>query len=319
MSERRWNDADRALARDLRALRSTTDRDLLAPEDTARALAAEAAGAAARPIEEDFWMKRRRMLSARPGLATAGALVIAAAVLGIVPISFERTTGHDVRLALAGGAPDPSSLGRIASEFKNAVGAPDVRVAAALGPEGPATMLAASVPARSRSGVERTAQAFASALTARGIPASATVAARKERVASNVYALAMARVIELNIRRAGRSPAEIEADIRGQLEAAGLQDPQVQVTKDGDQTTVQIQEQCNEPGEERQIQVKLHADGEDPANTRMHQFQVERRPGMTDADIKAEIERQMREAGVEGTVEVQNGEIRVHVEKHPQQ
>jgi hypothetical protein len=309
MSQRRNDD----LERDLESLRTVTERGLPTIQHTARTLAARSAGRAQRPIEEGFWMRSRRFWSARPGLAIAGAAVLVAIVLGIVPVSYDRTVGHDVTLSLGAPAPEDAALGRIATELERALGTRDVRVRTPLG--GGSPIFAARVAGGWGREVERTAAAFASALTARGIPASAQVEPRRQHVSTNLIARAMDRVIELRIERAGRSPAEIEADIRTQLEAAGVRNPQVQVSQDGDQTRIDIQGETQEPGAEGEVHLKLQATGDEPLNPQLHQFQVERKPGMTDADVKAEVERQMREAGMQGEVSVENGKIEIRAHK----
>ena len=309
MSERRKNE----LERDLESLRNVTDRDLPSIHHMARTLAAQAAVRIRRPVEEGFWMRSRRSLSARPGLSAAVAVVLVAVVLGIVPVSYERTVGHEVTLSLAAPAPAAPAIDRIATEFERALGAGDVRVTPGLGSGG--ATLAARVSGRSEKNVGRTATAFANALRAQGIAADARVTPRVQRVSSNLIARAMDRAIELRIERAGRSPAEIEADVRAQLEAAGLQNPQVRVTQDGDQTRVEIHSDSQDAAGERKIEVHLQATGDETLTPRLHPFHVERKPGMTDADVRAEIERQMREAGVQGDVSVENGKVEVKIRK----
>jgi hypothetical protein len=313
MSERRTSD----LERDLESLRQVTERDRPTIHHTARLLAARRAGRATRPIEEGYWMKSRRFLSARPWLAAAAAAAIVAAVLGIVPISYERTTGQQVTLSLDGAALDRPALDRIAGDFERALGATNVNVIPGLEAAGLPPSLSAHVPARSRARVERAATTFANALAATGIPANVRIAPLSQRVSSNVYALAMDRAIQLRIERAGRTPAEIEADVRGQLEAAGVQNPQVHVSQEGGQTSIRIQaETQTAEGAERHLQVQLNAAGDSTLTPTINNFEVKHQPGMTDADIKADMERQLREAGMDGEVTVENGKVMVRVEKH---
>jgi hypothetical protein len=319
MNENRKSDMERVVERDLHAYRSVTERELPSLDDTARLLRARAAGPRPRESEEGFWMKNRRFLHARPGLTLAAALVVVALVLGIVPISYERTTGHDVALTLAGTSLDAQTVTKIASQFKGALGAENVRIAMT-GAEGAGTTdIVGRVDGRRGAAVERTARAFASALGSKGIASRVEVTPVKERVSSNVYALAMSRAIELRIDRAGRTPAQMEADIRAQLEAAGIENPTVSVTQAGDQTSVKVVAKSSSPADgEREINLQLNAGGSAPLDAKLQRFEVKRTPGMTDADVKAEVERQMREAGVEGEVTVENGEVRVKVEQHEQ-
>jgi hypothetical protein len=301
---------DRVIARDLRAYRDRTDRGLPAIEDTARLLRSRA-------DEEGFWMRSRKMLNARPALTVTGALVVIALVLGVVPISYQRTTGQDVALKLAGAngtTLDAAVVGRIAEQFKGALDAQNVRVLAG-GADGGASILARV--AGGRSAVARqTANAFAHALGAKGIDARAEVTPVKERVSSNVYAYAMGKAIELRVERAGKTTAQMEADIRAQLEAAGIENPQVTVTQEGDKTNVTVEAKSSNPADaEREIKLELHAGGTYDMQASVNRFEVKRTPGMTDADVKAEVERQMREAGVQGDVTVTNGQIQIQVRK----
>ena len=309
MSERRHDD----LERDLESLRTVTERGLPTIQHTARTLAARSAGRPQRPIEEGFWMRSRRFWSARPGLALAGTALLAAMVLGIVPVSYDRTIGHDVTLSLGTPALESAAIGRIASELERTLGAREVRITTPFG--GGSPILAARVTGGSGRAIERTADAFASALAVRGIPASVQVEPRREHVSTNLIACAMDRVVELRIERAGRSLPEIEADIRAQLEAAGVRNPQVQVSQEGDQTRIDIEGETQESGGPGELRLELQASGDEPLNPQLHRFDVERKPGMTDADVKAEIERQMREAGMQGEVTIQDGKIEVRTQK----
>ena len=318
MIDDRQRDADRAFERDLQAYRNATDRDLPQIEDTARILRSQATAGNRRSTEEGFWMGFRRMLSARPGLAIAGGVVMMVVVLGVVPVSYQRTTGHEVTMTLAASQLEEPSFSKIAKEFGHALGATQVMIEPADAPGESGMQIRARVPSRKGAELKRVANAFASALGNKGLEARVNVHPQTERVSTNLYAYAMDRVVNLNVETAGRSPAEIESDIRAQLEAAGIQNPQVQVDREGDQTNVRIQANSSDSEGEREFQVNLKSEGGDSMKAQLHRFDVERKPGMTDADVKAEIERQMREAGVEGEVTVENGEVRVKVEKHEQ-
>jgi hypothetical protein len=302
---------NRVIARDLRAYRDRADRGLPTIDDTARLLRSHAG-------EEGFWMKSRRLLNARPALTVAGALVVIALVLGVVPISYEQTTGQDVALKLAGatGASfDAAMVSKIAAQFKSALGAEKASVMLTGGAEAGASIVARV--GGNRGGVaRRTAQAFAQALAGKGIGARVEVTPVRQRVSSSVAAYAMSKAIELRIERAGKTPAQMEADLRAQLEAAGIQNPQVTVTQEGDKTNVTVQANSSSPADgDREIKLELHAGGTDDMKASLNRIEVERKPGMTDADVKAEVERQMREAGVQGEVTVTDGRIEIQVHK----
>lgn len=256
-------------------------------------------------------MKAAHFVRIRPVLATLLATVAVLAILFVIPISYERTAGHDVTLTLAGTGLDAAALGRIASELKGALAVPGVRVRQA---NDTVTMEASSAE-RSRRTVEATAEAFAATLNSKGIATETRVVPRTEHVSSNVYAVAMNRAIELRIERAGRSPAEIEADVRRQLEAAGITNSEVHYTQDGDQNKLEVRAQGGSSGEPRDFKIEIGGTGDDAINSNLHRFEVRRTAGMTDADVKADIERQMREAGVQGEVTVENGRVEVKVHK----
>jgi hypothetical protein len=308
-------EAGREIARDLEALGVVTSRDIPGIHDTASAVADRAAHL----TREGWLMKGMRFMKARPWMTTAAATAALAAVLLVVPVSYQRTVGHDVTLSLAGTL-DHDTMKKIAGELKTSIGADKVRMSLMDGTDGPVIELSVASPSRSGREVRARAAAFAKALESRGIHATAEVAARREKVSTNMYAYAMDQVVELRIDRAGRSPAEIEADIRSQLEAAGIENPSVSVTQEGDQTKIQIEahDQDAADGGEREFRINLAGDGTAPMGAKLHQFEVHRTPGMSDADVKADIERQMREAGVEGTVTVEDGKVEVKVEHQEQ-
>src|SRR3989442_9371509 len=111
MTEKRSDAADDVLAADLQVLRRETDRDLPTLQDTARRLAAQAT--APRPSRKGWIMKSVLFLRLRPWLATAAATVAVLAILFVIPISYERTTGHDVILTLSGPGVGPETLAQL--------------------------------------------------------------------------------------------------------------------------------------------------------------------------------------------------------------
>jgi hypothetical protein len=78
---------------------------------------------------------------------------------------------------------------------------------------------------------------------------------------------------------------------------------------EGDQTQVQIQAGSSSLEGGQKFDIKRIGRNDQPLDASLHRFEVERKPGMTDADVKADVERQMREADVEGaaTIEVVTG------------
>jgi hypothetical protein len=308
MAEHREHEADRILSRDLQALRAATNRDLPTIHDSAR-LARRATD-----TREGLFMKGIRFFGLRPILTTVVATAAVLTILFVIPISYQRTVGQDVTLTLAQAPQDAQALAGIAQEMKATFGAEGVRVMREASPAGTSVAFHAMTPVRSHSKADLTAQAFAAALRSKGFDAKTEVTPRTQRVATNVYAWAL-DPIQLHIDRNGRSAGDIEADIRRQLESAGVQNAQVHVTQDGDQTQVKIEAHDQEGQAKRDFDIQLDGRGTGSMDPTIHRFEVKRTPGMTDADVKADIERQMRDAGVDGTVTVENGEVKVEVHK----
>lgn len=314
MTEHRETPAGMRVARDLEALRAVTARDIPRLEDTATALHRRAA----HDTREGWLMKGMNWMKARPLIASATATAAIAAALLVVPISWQKTVGHEVKLAIAG-AVDPAAMQAIAKELRTAVDATGVKVARLEDNGRTTTEFRAASGSRAGRQLQAKASAFAKALGERGIDAVASVTPRREKVSTNLYAYAADQAVTLRIDRTGKTPAELEADIRAQLEAAGLPDANVSVTQNGDETRVQIEAHSEstdgEAHEQRQFRVELGGHGDAPMDAQLHRFEVNRTPDMTDADVKAEIERQMREAGLDGTVTVENGRIEVRCER----
>jgi len=146
-------------------------------------------------------MRSRRFWGARPGLALAGAALLAAMVLGIV--RFRRSNHrHDVTLSLGTPALESAAIGRIASELERTLGRGNsdhdsVRRRVA----DPRGACHGWFRARYRAHRGRIRQRASGA----GDPASVQVEPRREHVSTNLIARAMDRVVELRIERAGRS------------------------------------------------------------------------------------------------------------------
>lgn len=306
-------DPDRAIHDDLEALRAASARRMPGLDHTLRAAAATRRSARAR---EDILVTTIRLMKLRPVLSTAMAAVAVAAVLLLVPVSYQRTVGHTVTLSMELPAPSPEVMRETSQALKAAVGAQKVRVKLE-GGDVARYRFEAESPLRSAARIEAATAACVRALASRGLEASYEVSPRYEKVSGNVYAMAGDRIVELRIRREGRTPAEIEADIVSQLEAAGITGATVQVSQDGEQTKVQIEKNGQgEPGADgdEHLQLNVQVEGGDGADTPVHMIRVEKTPGMTDADVRAEIERQLRELGLEGEVTVEDGRIEIRCE-----
>src|SRR5262245_52205093 len=109
--------ATEAIDHDLAALRSLSDRALPELESSLRAARRRAAG------ERKGYAMALQFLKTRPALATALGVVLVAAALLVIPISYERIVGYDVTLTLAGNGVPETQVPEIARNFKETLGA----------------------------------------------------------------------------------------------------------------------------------------------------------------------------------------------------
>lgn len=273
---------DDRIGRDLEALASRSRRDVMPLTDTVQGLAGRRPK---RPWEERL-MASFKLLGARPRLAVAGAVVALAAVLLMVPVSYQRVVGHDVALTLAGAGIDQSAVRGIATEFKTALDSGPVRVEARQDGAAATFILSSRVPMRSGRSAEAIAQAFAHTLTGKGYTAEAAVTAVREKVSSNVYAMVADNVVRISVD--GKNAAEVEAEIAAQLAAAGVPDAQVSVTMDDDGSKIEIQVQAEHEGAVDAMvgsppEIVLTAGGEDL--------------GGEISDVKVKVRKVMSDAG----------------------
>ncbi len=235
--------------------------------------------------------------SARPRLATLAVGSLLAAVFLFVPISYDRTVGQEVTFTVHGLDTAGASATGIAEEMKEALGADRIEIRMAGAGNGAAEpVFAARVPVPSRKNVEKSASSFAATLASRGIAADFAVEPILDRHRGNVYLAAANEII--NVRCAGRSPDEIASDIRTQLESAGVMGADVDVTSEGGRTRICLLV----PGNDCSSLPEIQCDTDPAPDGRQAKIKICRTPGMTDADLIAEIERQLQEQGLSGTV-----------------
>lgn len=322
------HEADQGIARDLAALVHGTDADLPPLGRTvhrARSRAERRAGSA--------WM--------RPLFSTLAAVALGAFVAFGLPVSFDRTVGHDVLMTLEG--VDAARAAAIAREMKTILGADAVRLEADAGDAGVSYRLAASLPSRDGAAVRRNAEALAGALNGAGIAARAEVAPRVERVSGTVVAYAADRVVR--IATDGKSDFQLESEIRDALLAAGLQVANVSVSRDaGGQTKVEIgvERHADSAGEalEAMPEIVLTKDGKelggndpDRAEVRIQRLkndgqaarlvldltkgghsttvEVPNVDSLSDADLRFEIQSRLDRAGIGVRVDVLDGKVTV--------
>lgn len=272
----------------------------------------------------------------RPWLATALGAGAIAIVLLAVPVSYSKTTGHEVSLTVNRAALGQGDLAAFARELKAALRADHVAVR----DENGTLTWTATVPTSALRDPSPVAQAIAKQLTAKGYVASAAIQPIRERVSGNVYAFARDRMI--TVETAGKSAAQIEGEIRQRLAEAGIPDANVSVTDEGGQRKVEVRMERHsdhpvtgdeEPGIGLQLtkngtpvgtaegfQVKvLHRktdagvslvvevqSGDRTAKAEIPNFQT-----LGDAGVAAEIERQLAAVGVQARVTVQGDRIEI--------
>ncbi len=251
---------DAAVDRDLAALDARSRHDLKPLATTL----ANLSGARRRRTWEErlmtgFWTKR-------PRLAMAGAVAVLALALLVVPVSYERVTGHQVSVTLTGAQIERPVMDEIAEGLKTALGADEVGVAARRGDSGYEYTLSAGVEAAGNASPKTVAEAFARTLEEKGYHARAEVTPIRERTSGNVYAMMLDNVIRVSVD--GKNADELEAEIAQQLAAAGVPNAEVSVTMDGDdRMEVQISAEAEgAPGEidlEGPTRIMLTMDGED--------------------------------------------------------
>lgn len=298
---------DQIIAADLRALAADSGAALPTAADTTRALGRSQAGGAdtMTSMAPGGWSYRLKL-----GLVGAALLL----PMGLLPISWQRTVGHDVQLRLSGAGLADREVGRLARQLKGALHAESVQVRAEAGPGGARYTLVARLGTRSRAEAERLAAAAAQGLAARGAPQpQVSVSPRLEQAAGTVYAMALERAIQIRVDMTGKTDRQVEDEIRAQLQAAGVADPEVQVERRGDETRVEIG--AEEDG--RQLRVVRRTNGEGPQlSMDIGDLDDRREPGMSDAQLKEKIERQLRARGLEPQVTVSGDRIEVRAVRH---
>ena len=135
----------------------------------------------------------------------------------------------------------------------------------------------------------------------------------RESVSGNLFAMTSDQTVRVDITATGRTTAEIEADVRRQLEAAGINNPEVTVSKDGEKTMIQVMahhEGTEAPpeGVERNFEFSIDGAAPDPGKTATVKINNHGQP-MSDAEIKQSIESQLAAQGHPAVVEVRDGKV----------
>ncbi|TPW16806.1 MAG: hypothetical protein FD129_614 [bacterium] len=275
----------------------------------------------------------RHSAAARPWLAPLLGAAAALAML-LVPFSYQKTVAYDVSFHLDGrSAPLASGL---SSALQESFGATSINSNS----DGDGRLtLTARVPLEAANGVAARAEAFASVLRADGQTVTTTVEPVRETVSGNLFAMTRDQTVRVDITATGRTPAEIEADVRRQLEAAGVTGANVMVSQDDGKTTIQIfQEHEGDkaagnggdgvhviPGQEGEGAGWVSDSRQDPAAHGNFEFTIDGKTPdpakmatvkidnngqkLSDADLKRSIEDQLRAQGHPADVVVSDGKV----------
>ncbi len=307
------------IERDLRALRVATERDLPSFAATARQLRAAAPRRRWIGAMPDWrWFDastRWRRVDATPRMRWLAAVPVVAIVLMFVSFSYPTVVGHEVTLTIP--VPlSPASSDEVARAFRAGVQGTEVRLESA----DATTIFHARIPQRSTREARAITAAFAAALEKRQLPARIAVSPRRSTSSGNVFALASRRIEQIRIDLVGRSAAEIEAEVRTRLAAAGFSDAWVVVEHDGGRTHLELR--ATDPtGGEREIELRHEVHGQPADGGPALTIEL---PDFSDLDALAveerrrAIEQRLRERGIEAKVTIRGDEVHVEASKEVQ-
>jgi hypothetical protein len=255
------------------------------PETVAKDLQALAARSSRRLLSQgdtaralDAALARRARPAARrslrrPLLAGAGALAAAALVL-LVPVPYRHHTGWDAVLRSADGRTATVHLG-----------------------------------ARSA----REAKERASQLARRTGANDVRIAEATQLVWGSVYAMAEEKLFHVDVDMAGKTDAEVEAEIRAQLSQQGWTPDEVQVQRDENGSTVSL----GASDGDREIKIVKKQAGDEATRVDIQPVPIDdkREPGMTDEQLREKILRQLEAQGLTAEVTVNGDDIRIEAQK----
>jgi len=328
------------LRADLAALKKVSDRDL---PDLKQVIHDISRRQPERVTPIMGWRRRImaavQTMKARPALAALAVVALLIVVGMVVPVSYDRVTGHDVSITLTAGF-SPDAIAPTAKEMKARLNAGSVEVRAEVDAGAPRFVFHATVPGRSRAEATRAAGAFVKELAQKGYAASLAVAPHKEHVTSPAVAYAWNQIIQISVD--GKSASALESEIKQRLAEAGLPDAQVSV-KDGAtggrEISVNVQRQNfgdAPPTDQPQPELVLTKNGapitggstvkikkmkdqtgatslvvETSDNGKTATATVPNSESMSDAQLQDALTTQFRQAGLNVQVEVVGGQIKV--------
>jgi len=326
------------LKRDLEALRKVSSRDVPDLETTIRIARQRVPETGPWP-----WKIRREIMAllhsirTRPRVTAAVLGALAILVASVVPVSYQRVTGQDVALTLAGREIGNQDVRTVAQDLKSLLGSGAVVVDASA--ESGASRYVLRTTSTNRAGpeVQHAAVEFARGLAARGYSASVAVTPHRERVRYPAVAYAFDQIIRISVD--GKSAAALEAEIRDKLAQAGVPDAQVSVTDHpGGGRDIRLNVERQHVGDAEPLpQVVLEKNGaaledgegfavriqkkkvngattltlEVTASGKSAKVEVPNSDTMSDAAITDAVSSQLRQAGIDAIVTVTNGKIQI--------
>jgi len=297
------------------------------------------------------WKIRREIMAllhsirTRPAVAATVLGALAILVASVVPVSYQRVTGQDVALTLAGKEIGAQDLRTVAQDLKSLLGSGAVMVDASAEAGSSQYVLRTTSTKPAGAEVQLAAGEFARGLAAKGYSASVAVTPHRERVRYPAVAYAFEQIIRIRVD--GKSAAALEAEIRDKLAQAGVPDAQVSVTDHpGGGRDIRLNVERQHVGDagvapEPMPQVVLEKNGsplqggegfavkfqkkkingvttlavEVTANGKSAKVEVPNSDTMSDAAITDAVSSQLRQAGIDARVTVTNGKIEIEPAK----
>jgi len=328
--------------RDLEALRKVSSRELPDLETTVRMARQRVPETGPWP-----WKLRREIMAllhsirTRPAVAAAVLGALAILVASVVPVSYQRVTGQDVALTLAGKEIGAHDLRTVAQDLEGLLGSGAVRVDASAEAGGSQYVFRTTSTKRAGPEVQHAAMEFARGLAAKGYSASVAVTPHRERVRYPAVAYAFDQIIRISVD--GKSAAALEAEIRDKLAQAGVPDAQVSVTDHpGGGRDIRLNVERQHVGDagiapEPLPQVVLEKNGapllggegfavkiqkkkingattltlDVTVNGKTAKVEVPNSDTMSDAAVTDAVRSQLRQAGIDARVTVTNGKIEI--------
>ncbi|WP_428262554.1 hypothetical protein [Haliangium sp.] len=252
----------------------------------------------------NYWKSRPRLLSA------LGVVVVAAALM-VVPVSYQRTVGQRIDLQVSGPALADIGLERLTSELGRATRATSLRVRQS--PDGGAA-LGIELRSVSPERAQLMASALVERLQARSLTAQAAVNPLTETVSGSVYAMVLDHIIVIDVDTEGKTDEEVEDEIRAQLLADGVEDPVVSYQRGDDETVVRVEGE-HDGHAFQMVQREVGEERDDKVQMEIGWLDATRDEGMTDEELEAKILDQLEARGLSGEVEINGEEVRIRVHK----